>query len=119
MSFLLQGIVAGRSPHNRDLRGFEFKRLFCSGTFYQFAFNRQGRRNSEFADFFKIGECIVKNDLQIFEARTVIEFDKAKGFGVANGANSPIDGEGFGEVGLGSFEDVGNGGGWHLVEKKE
>jgi hypothetical protein len=29
--------------------------------------------------------------LQIFEVRTVIEFDKSESFAITNGANSPID----------------------------
>jgi hypothetical protein len=51
--------------------------------------------------------------LQIFEVRTIIEFDEAKGFGIANGSDSSVDGKGFSEKVRGGFEYLRNRRGRH------
>ncbi|CDA77466.1 unknown [Clostridium sp. CAG:242] len=87
MTFFLKRIIWGGKSFDCDFVSMDFIWLFCFRCQNQLTFYNNGSTNVELADFIKIFHlAIFKYYLQILEAGTVIQFDKAQVFGCSDGS---------------------------------
>ena len=88
VTFFLQRVVRSGSAFDGNFLCLYFKGLFCFGCFHQQTFDDDGSANTQFCDFGIVGQRICfKNDLDVFEERTVVQFDEAEIFGYTHGTD--------------------------------
>src|ERR1051325_12034276 len=89
--FFLQGISRVSRSDQLDFGRPQFPFLPCCGRSYEFALYCCRCPGGELADVIKSGCALLCDNLQIGEARAIIEFEKRKTFGITAGSDPALD----------------------------
>ena len=92
VTFFLQRVVGCGCTFYFDFCCFDFEGLFCFGCFHQQTFYDQGSAYVLFCDFFVVGNFVsFENYLNVFEERTVVQFDETEVFGCTHCTDPAAD----------------------------